>query len=411
MATSMIHMEHKLKKTPEETLAMAVKSVKYAKSFTEDVEFSPEDASRSDPDFLVKILEAVITAGATTVNIPDTVGYAIPDEFGNLIKHLTEHVSNIKETVISVHCHNDLGLAVANSLAAIRNGARQVECTMNGIGERAGNAAMEEIVMAVKTRKDFFKSFTTQIKATEIAKTSRLVSNFTGFTIQPNKAVVGENAFSHEAGIHQDGVLKEKLTYEIMTPESVGISKSKLVLGKHSGRHAFVDRLQELGFNLNNKEIEKAFAEFKILADKKKKIYDEDMISLIEGQFTSFQEEMYKLDYLGFSSGSDTVPTATVRLVFKEKVSQETACGDGPLEAACKGIDKITGIKGLLRDYSSRSVTGGKDAIAETVVKVDVDGKVYVGKGSSTDIIESAVKAYLNAVNRVCLLTGKGKET
>lgn len=407
LATSKIHMKYKLKKTEEETLEFAVKGVQKAKKFSDDIEFSPEDASRSDPEFLVRVLEAVIDAGATTVNIPDTVGYAVPDEFGQLIAFLNKNVSNISQAIISVHCHNDLGLAVANSLSAVQNGARQVECTINGIGERAGNAAMEEIVMALQTRKDFYSQFEHQIKTTEIYKASRLVSNLTGFTVQPNKAIVGDNAFAHEAGIHQDGVLKEKLTYEIMTPESVGLGENKLVLGKHSGHHAFEQRLKELGFKLSKEEVDQAFQKFKVLADKKKTIYEEDLFSLIEEQLTDMPN-VYVLEQLSIHSETGTEPNATVRLSSSGEDFEDVACGgDGPLDAACRAIDKITGTKGVLKDYSSRSVTSGKDAMAETVVKVEVDGKLIIGKGSSTDIIEAGTKAYLNAINRVALMKEK----
>ncbi len=406
LATSKIHMTHKLKKTENETLEWAIKGVKKAKSYCDDVEFSPEDASRSDRDFLVQVVESVIDAGATTINIPDTVGYAVPDEFGKLIAYLFGHVSNIHQATISVHCHNDLGLAVANSLAAIQNGARQIECTINGIGERAGNAAMEEVVMALRTRKDAFSKFYTQIKTTEIHKASRLVSNLTGFKVQPNKAIVGDNAFAHESGIHQDGMLKEKLTYEIMTPESVGLSANKLVLGKHSGRHAFSERLKELGFSLEEQEIDNAFTQFKVLADKKKTIYDEDLLTLVENQIT--EVPVFILENLTISAATNREANATVQLSRAGEKFQEVACGgDGPLDAVCKAIDKITNIKGSLKDYNSQSVTSGKDALAETVVKVEVDGQLIIGKGSSTDIVEAGAKAYLNAINRVSLMKDK----
>jgi 2-isopropylmalate synthase len=406
LATSKIHMQYKLKKAEDEILRMAVEGVKYARKFVDDVEFSPEDASRSDPAFLAKVVEAVIAAGAGTVNIPDTVGYAFPEEFGRLIKYLKENVSNIQKAVISVHCHNDLGLAVANSLAAVRNGARQVECTINGIGERAGNASLEEIVMTLKTRKDIFSDVFSEVNTQQIVKTSRLVSNLTGLVVQPNKAIVGQNAFAHESGIHQDGVLKEKSTYEIITPEEIGLSSNSLVLGKHSGRHAFRDRLGDLGFSLENDEIDKLFEKFKLLADKKKTVYDEDLVALVEDELAQVPE-LFQLDYLHISTGNTTVPTATVRLKKGEELFEDAACGDGPVEATYNTIDRITGIKGKLLDYALRAVTGGKDAQGEVVVKVQIDSRVITGKGTSTDILEASARAYLNALNRVLYLKDK----
>lgn len=406
LATSKIHMQYKLKKAEDEILRMAVESVTKALKYVDNVEFSPEDASRTEPAFLAKVVEAVIAAGAKTVNIPDTVGYAFPEEFGNLIRYLKENVSNINKAVISVHCHNDLGLAVANSLTAIRNGARQVECTINGIGERAGNASLEEIVMTLKTRKDLFTDLETQVNTQQIVKTSRLVSNLTGMVVQHNKAIVGENAFAHESGIHQDGVLKERTTYEIMRPEDVGLSASALVLGKHSGRHAFRERLKELGFNLASEELDRLFEKFKILADKKKTVYDEDLMALVEDELAQVPE-IFILEYLHISSGNTTVPTATVRLKREKDVFEDAACGDGPVEAIYNSIDRITGIKGTLMDYGLRAITGGKDALGEVVVKVKIDSRVVTGKGTSTDIIEASAKAYLNAINRVLYIKEK----
>lgn len=399
IATSDIHMEYKLKKTKDEVLMDAVKGVEHARSLTDDVEFSTEDAARSDIDFLCRIVEAVIDAGATTVNLPDTVGYAIPSEFGSKIKYIMEHVSNIDKAIISVHCHNDLGLSVANSLAAIQNGARQVECTINGIGERAGNASLEEIVMALKTRKDFLKHHT-DVNTEEIHKTSRLLSSITGVYVQPNKAIVGSNAFAHEAGIHQDGVLKEPRTYEIMTPESIGLSKSSLVLGKHSGRHAFSSRLKELGFDLSAEELEKAFTRFKNLADLKKEIFDEDLETIAQDEISTVPE-MFKIVYIHTNSGSQTVPTATVKLEKDNQIYQDASIGDGPVDASYQAIDRITKMPGKLESYTIRAVTGGKDALGDVVVKVDFDGDVVIGSGASTDIIEASAKAYLNAVNKV----------
>jgi len=377
----------------------AVKGVEYARSLTDDVEFSTEDAARSDIDFLCRIVEAVIDAGATTINIPDTVGYAIPSEFGSKIKYIKEHVSNIDKARISVHCHNDLGLSVANSLAAIQNGARQVECTINGIGERAGNASLEEVVMALKTRKDYLKHYT-DVKTEEIHKTSRLLSSITGVYVQPNKAIVGSNAFSHEAGIHQDGVLKEPRTYEIMTPESIGLSKSNLVMGKHSGRHAFSSRLKDLGFDLSADELEKAFTRFKNLADLKKEIFDEDLETIAHDEISTVPE-MFKLVYIHTNSGNQTVPTATVKLEKDNQIFQDASIGDGPVDASYQAIDRITKMPGKLESYTIRAVTGGKDALGDVVVKVNFDGDVVIGSGASTDIIEASAKAYLNAVNKI----------
>lgn len=404
IATSDIHLKHKLKMSREAVLDEAVWAVKFARKFTDTVEFSPEDASRSDLEYLYRVLEAVIDAGATTVNIPDTVGYAIPSEFGAMIAAIRHNVPNIDKAVISVHCHNDLGLAVANSLAAVQNGARQVECTINGIGERAGNASLEEIVMGVRTRADIL-GFHTDVRTEEIFTTSRLLTQITGLFVQRNKAIIGENAFAHEAGIHQHGVLQESSTYEIMTPESVGIPKNLLVLGKHSGRHAFRDRLQELGFHLDKEELENAFTRFKNLADKKKEIYDADLIMLAT-ESASHTPEMYHLEYMGVIGGTNVIPTATVRIRKGEQVFQESSSGDGPVDAVYKAIDAITHTPGVLRDYSIHAITRGKDAIGETSILVDFDGKVVTGKGASTDIIESSAKAYLSAVNKVVLNNG-----
>ncbi len=399
VATSDIHLKYKLRKTRAEVLKAAVEAVRHARGYCQDVEFSPEDASRSDFDFMCEVLEAVIEAGAATINIPDTVGYAMPGEWGERIARIRERVKGSDRATISVHCHNDLGQAVANSLVAIQNGARQVECTINGIGERAGNASLEEIVMALRTRKDFF-GIDTRVRAEEIYRTSRLLSHITGVHVQPNKAVVGENAFAHEAGIHQDGVLKEKLTYEIMRPQDIGRPSNRLVLGKHSGRHAFKVRLKELGFDLEGAELDKAFRKFKDLADKKKEVYDEDLIAIVKDEMAQVPET-YVLDYLHFVSGTGIVPSATVRIKREEQVFQDSGWGDGPVDAVYNAIDTVTGLKGTLLDYSLRAVTGGRDAIGEVTVKVDFDGTVVVGKGSSTDVIEASARAYLNAINRL----------
>ncbi|MDP3981581.1 MAG: 2-isopropylmalate synthase [Chlamydiota bacterium] len=409
LATSKIHMKYKLRKAEEEILSQAVAGVKKAKKYLDNIEFSPEDASRTDLNFLAAVCEAVIDAGATTVNIPDTVGYTTPLEFGNTIRFLKEKVPNISKAVISVHCHNDLGLAVANSISAIMNGARQVECTVNGIGERAGNASMEEIVMILKTRKDLFKDFRTQINTRQIMKASRLVSRLTGLVVQPNKAIVGGNAFAHESGIHQDGMIKEKTTYEIMRPEDIGLTESSLVLGKHSGRHAFRKKLNALGFNLKKEEIDKLFIKFKELADKKKEIFDEDLIALIEDEFAQVPE-LYVLEYLHILGGNKILPSSTVRLKRKDEIFEDAACGDGPVDAAYNAIDRLTGIKPKLLDYSLRSVTGGRDAQGEVVVKLQLDDNTVVGKGTSTDILEASARAYLNAINKIFYIRGKGEK-
>ncbi len=399
LATSPIHMKYKLRKAKDEILRQAVWAVTYAKRHCEDIEFSPEDASRTEPEFLFQVLEAVIKAGATTVNIPDTVGFAIPDEFGRLIGAIKSNVRNIHKAKVSVHCHNDLGLSVPNSLAAIAHGADQVECTVNGIGERAGNASMEEIVMTLKIRKDFYNA-ETGVDTTQISKTSRLVSQLTGIVVQPNKAIVGDNAFAHESGIHQDGMLKHRATYEIMRPQDVGIGASRLVLGKLSGRHAFVERLKDLGFSLAEDELTRAFERFKVLADKKKEVFDEDLSAIVEEELPAVAET-YKLVYVHTSSGSDTVPTATIRLARDKDVIQDAACGDGPVDACYKTIDRITRLSLELVDYNLRAVTGGKDALGEVTVRLRHKSGEVTGRGNSTDIIEASAKAYVNAINRL----------
>jgi len=399
IATSDIHLKYKLKKSRDEVLDAAVAAVKHAKSYTDNVEFSAEDAVRSDVDYLCRVVESVIDAGATTVNIPDTVGYAIPTEFGKLIKTLHERVPNVDKAVISVHCHNDLGLAVANSLAAIENGAGQVECTINGIGERAGNASLEEIVMAIRTRSDLL-GFETAIETTNLYPTSRLITHTTGMAVQPNKAIVGANAFAHEAGIHQDGVLKEKSTYEIMTPESVGVSQNLLVLGKHSGRHAFRERIKELGYELNDKNLDKAFLRFKNLADKKKEIFDEDLDAIIADEIIRIDEK-FKLSYLNVSSGTVTVPTATVQMEVNGDKIQEAGFGVGPVDAVYETIARITKTKSKLIKYSVSSVTRGMDAQGEVTVRVEEGGKTVIGQGAHTDIIVASAKAYINALNKL----------
>lgn len=399
LATSKIHMKYKLKKAEGEILRLAVSGVKYAKKFCPDIEFSPEDASRSEREFLFKVVEAVIDAGATTVNIPDTVGYAEPEEFADLIASIKENVANIDKAVISVHCHNDLGLAVANSLEAVKRGARQVECTINGIGERAGNASLEEIVMAIDTRKDIFSNLKTVIKKSEIYKTSRLVSKLTGFVIAPNKAIVGANAFRHESGIHQDGILKERSTYEIIKPQDVGFYGLGLVLGKHSGRHAFNERMKSLGFHLNKEQLTKAFSHFKQLADKKKNIFDDDLMIIVENEIRIIKP-LWQLMNFQVNSGTAISPKASVRLKNKGRVFEGLSSGDGPVDACFKAIDKIIGIKGELLDYRLEAVTRGKDALGEVNLKIKLKNRIFSGRGSSTDIIEASILAYLNAVNK-----------
>jgi 2-isopropylmalate synthase len=404
LATSKIHREFKLNKAQDEILRLAVESVKHAKSFVDDVEFSPEDGSRTEPDFLAAVCRAVVAAGVTTVNIPDTVGWAVPEQYGDLIGNLYDAVPEFQsgKSVISVHCHNDLGLAVANSLAAIRRGARQVECTINGIGERAGNAALEEIVMAIKTRGDFYAGFDCGLNAAEIVKSSRMVSRMSGLSVQRSKAIVGENAFAHGSGIHQDGILKKRETYEIIDPQTVGWGQTELPLTKHSGKAAVAARLKHLGFKMSEPDVAAIFARFKEIGDKKKFVYDDDLSALVEGQITEVPET-WSLDYLSVTSGNLTVPTATVRLQKAGKTQrvQDAGIGDGPVDAALKAIDRLTKTHGTLLDYSLRAVSQGKDAMGEVTVKVNFgDGKLVTGKGASTDVIEASARAYLNAVNR-----------
>ena len=408
LATSKIHREFKLGKAQDEILRLAVDGVKRARSYVDNVEFSPEDGSRTEPEFLIQVCKAAIAAGANTINVPDTVGWAVPEQYGALIARLYEEVSEFQsgKAVISVHCHNDLGLAVANSLAAVKAGARQVECTVNGIGERAGNASLEEIVMAMKTRSDFFAGFECGVNTREIVKSSRLVSRMSGLIVQRSKAIVGENAFAHASGIHQDGILKKRETYEIMDPQEVGWGKTDLPLTKHSGRAAVAVRLKHLGFKMTETDIAAIFARFKEVGDKKKFVYDDDLTALVEGHITEVQET-WSLDYLSVTSGSHTVPTATVRLKkaagkkAESEVLQDAGIGDGPVDAALKAIDRLTKTHGQLMEYSLRAVSQGKDALGEVTVKVNFgDGGLVTGKGASTDVIEASARAYLNAVNR-----------
>ncbi len=400
IATSDIHLKYKLKMTEEEVLARAIAMVKYAKKYCNDIEFSAEDASRTRPEYLYKVVEEVIKAGATVVNIPDTVGYTTPREFGSLIRGIRENVNGIDKIDISVHCHNDLGLAVANTLAAMENGATQLETTINGLGERAGNAAIEEVIMGLNTRKDYY-GYSHRIDTTQIYRTSKLVSSLTGITVQPNKAIVGSNAFAHESGIHQHGILSERTTYEIMTPESVGLAQNRMVLGKLSGRHAFEDRLKEMGYStLSSEEIQRAFEQFKALADKKKVVLDRDIEALIEEKVSEVAA-IYELDSFQISSGSKLVATATISLIKDGERITEAATGDGPVDAAFNAIERATGIILQLEDYGLKAVTEGKDALGEVTARVLKDGKIFVGRAVSTDIIEASVKAYLNATNRV----------
>jgi len=399
ISTSDIHLKHQFRKNRDEILKIAVGAVKRAKKYTDNVEFSAMDATRSDWDYLCRVFSEVIDAGAITINVPDTVGYTVPEEFGRLIRYIKENVPNISKAVISVHCHNDLGLAVANSIAAIQNGARQIECTINGIGERAGNASLEEIAMILRVRKDVFPA-DTRIVSEKIYPTSRLITAITGVSVQPNKAIVGANAFAHESGIHQDGLLKEKLTYEIMTPESVGIPKSSLILGKHSGRHAFRERIEELGYSLDDKEINLAFKRFKSLSDMKKNVYEEDIEMIIMDEIHKIPER-YRLLYLNVNCGNMIIPTSTVRLEADENVHQDVGVGVGPVDATFKIIKKIVKTDSKLVKFSVNSITKDMDAQGEVFVKLEEKGLIAIGKGADTDIIVASAKAYVNALNRL----------
>ncbi len=409
LSTSDIHLRHQFRMTREEAKRRAVDMVQRARSYVDDVEFSPMDASRSDPAYLYEVIEAVIAAGARTVNIPDTVGYAVPQEFGALIKGICESVPNAKEAVISVHCHNDLGVAVANSLAAIINGAGQVECTINGIGERAGNTSLEEVVMGLRTRKDYYQA-DTRIRTEEIAKTSRLVSKITGMVVQPNKAIVGANAFAHTSGIHQDGLLKDKTTYEIMRPESIGLVESKMVMGKLSGRHAFRQRLEELGYRLSDEEVNHAFDRFKKLADQKKEIYEEDLEVIISEELAKMAERIV-LRAFHVESGTDRVPTATVELEIDGQAVKQSGSGDGPVDAIYRTIAAMTQTRSKLLMFGVNAVTSGTDAQGEVAVRVEEDGRTVSGHGADTDIITAAARAYLNALNRLAYMATKSEDS
>jgi len=400
IATSPIHMQHKLKMEPAKVLKMAVEAVKLAKSLVDDVEFSAEDAVRSDPGFLKEVVAAVIDAGAGTVNLPDTVGYAIPGEYGAFVRDVVENVPNIGNTIISVHCHNDLGLAVANSVEAVINGARQVEVAVNGLGERAGNAALEELVMALKVRKDF-TGIDSAVESTEIYRTSQMVSQLSGMWIQPNKAIVGANAFAHEAGIHVDGLLKARETYEIMIPASIGLSDMKIVLGRHSGRHGFQKRLEDMGYHLREEDLSAAYKRFLVVADKKKEVFDEDLSAIVEDELDQ-APEYFSLDYFHISSGSSTIPTSTVRLKVSDKEMQESAWGDGPVDATFRAINKMSGMDVKLGEYSLRAVTEGTEAMGEVTLQMQINDKFTIlGRGTSTDILEASARAYVDGLNKI----------
>jgi 2-isopropylmalate synthase len=402
LATSAIHREFKLRMAKDEIIRRAVEGVERTKSYCEDIEFSPEDAARTELDFLTEVVERTVAAGATTVNIPDTVGYAVPTQYAAAIRHLKQHVRGIEKIVLSVHCHNDLGLAVANSLAALREGARQVECTINGLGERAGNCALEEVVMAVKTRADFY-GLQTGIATRRLCPTSRLVAHVTGIPVQRNKAIVGQNAFAHEAGIHQDGMLKERSTYEIMNPEDVGLARTELVLGKHSGRHALRQRVRDLGYHLDDAQLQCVFEGFKALADRKKNIYDADIEVLAEAQVHN-GPALWTLESFHTSAGTGTLPTAAVCLRHQDgNKIQDAACGDGPVDALFKTIERVTAVTVQLRDYQVRAVTVGEDAQGEARIEAEYNGIVVKGQGVSTDIIEASALAFLQVINRIAI--------
>jgi 2-isopropylmalate synthase len=417
LATSAIHREFKLQMAKEEILRRAIEMVKYtadrmssrADLTTPDIEFSPEDAARTELDFLCEVVEKTIDAGATTINIPDTVGYATPHHFHTVIRTLKSQVPNIDRAIISTHCHDDLGLAVANSLAGVEAGARQVECTINGLGERAGNAALEEIVMALRTRQDYY-GLTTRIVTEKLYPTSRLVSHITGMKVQRNKAIVGQNAFAHEAGIHQHGMLRERTTYEIMRPQDVGFVGTNLVLGKHSGRHAFRDRATQLGYELDEETFQKVFEDFIALADRKKDVYDSDLVALIE-QRTHQVHETWSMVTFHVFGGTGTIPTATIQLRHENgHPEQDASTGDGPVDAVFRCLERITGLEARLQEYRVQSVSSGKDAMGEVTVEVDYLGRTYHGKGLSTDIIEASALAYLQALNKALAANGAGRE-
>lgn len=399
IATSELHMKYKLKMTGKEVIDKVKTMVKYAKGLVDDVEFSPEDGSRSDREFLYRVLETAIESGANVLNIPDTVGYSTPKEFGELIKGIKENVKGIENVIISVHCHNDLGLAVANSLEAVENGATQVECAINGLGERAGNTALEEIVMALKTRGDIYNVYT-NIKTENIYRVSSIVSHFSGVNVQPNKAIVGKNAFLHESGIHQHGVLENRETYEIMTPESVGFKTSNMILGKHSGRHAFEERVKELGCNLDEIKLNEAFKNFKDLADKKKEVSDKDIEALIY-HGTVNVEDKYKLINFSVTTCNKMSSTATVNINYDGKNIEEAACGDGPVNALYNAVERAINKKLVLKDYNINAITSGADALGEVIVKLSYKDRNVIGRSVSTNVIEASIMAYMNALNKI----------
>lgn len=404
IATSDIHMHYNLKLSREQVLLKAKEAVRYARQFAPDVEFSAQDASRSDWDFLCKVYTAVISAGATVINVPDTVGFTTPDEFGKLIRYIRDNVLNIEKAVLSVHCHDDLGLAVANSLAAVQNGATQLECTINGLGERAGNASLEELVMALRTRSEFYQA-ATGIDTKHIYRTSRLVSTLTGVLVSPNKAIVGENAFAHESAMHQCGIQNNSQTYEIILPESVGISRNSLVLGKHSDSQAFAERLKQLGYDLDAESVSRLFERFKELSDRKKVVYDRDIEALVNEKAES-AAEVYRLLYHQVVSGNRTVATATVKLETSKGAIEQATVGDGPVDALFKAIKAAIGFDISLKDYAIKAVTSGQDALGEAVVWVERDGRSFSGRGLSTDVMEASAKAYINAINKMLAVCG-----
>jgi len=399
IGVSDIHIEGQLRKTREQVLKMAVSSVERAKSMCHEVEFSPMDAARAEPGYLYEIVEATIEAGATVINIPDTVGYAVPEQFAQLISDIQQNVPSMSKARLSVHCHDDLGMATSNSLNAVKAGATQIECAMNGMGERAGNTALEEVVMAIRIRGDYLDAHT-DVKTQEIMNTSRLVSRLMGFPVPPNKAIVGRNAFAHSSGVHQDGILKKRSTYEIMNPEDVGLHKSEIVLTSRSGRHALRHRLSELGYDLDDEQINRAYERFLKVADKKKQIFDEDLAAIVDDEIPGIPQT-YRLEYIQIRTGTGDVPTATIGLRKGDEIIEEKANGDGPVDAAYKAIDKLTGVKTELTDYSLNAATKGKDAMGEVLVRIKHNDRLIIGHGASTDIIEASAKAYVNAINKM----------
>jgi 2-isopropylmalate synthase len=390
-------------------LKMAVEAVRHTAQYIKDIEFYAEDSGRADRPYLYEVLEAVIDAGATVVNIPDTTGYSMPEQYGALIADIRANVPNIAKAVISVHCHDDLGMAVANSLAGVKNGARQVEGTINGVGERAGNAAIEEVVMAIHTRRDFFTDVETNINTREFCRTSRMVADMLGMPVPVNKAVVGHNAFAHSSGIHVDGFLKKRETYEIMRPEEIGLAESRVVLTARTGRHGLRHRLEEMGYALSKEELDKTYERFLAVADKKKEVFDEDLAAIISDEIHVI-EQVYELQYLHVACGTGTLPTASVKMKTKGKIKQAAACGDGPVDAAYEAIRQATGLSPKLENYSIRAVTSGKEALGEATVRITENGRIFVGRGISTDIIEASAKAYVDAINRMVAARAKGEQ-